>query len=285
MDKKTVTSGETEKVIAAEQEIAEQIEGTVNEDSATNNDSNVEVAEDSTHENAERENAEHEEAGVYVETTTVEVVNVRMVDTDSGDCVRESIEHVTSVEKYEDNASLTIDAPAEDPAPETMAAEQETAASENGEDVTACKDKPWLAEETENAEVEEASCDKDKKCAEEQEDPEKEKEPCEECGSCENKENAEETVTASDNDGDAPVVVAEEQPNTASLIKQIAELVETVTALKNEIADMKETKVIAETVIGSAVDNPFVSEMSIPKKWSLLEKEEETSSGSLFDKY
>ena len=65
----------------------------------------------------------------------------------------------------------------------------------------------------------------------------------------------------------------------------IAELAEVIESLKNEIAELKEQRVVAETKVTAEV-NPLMADINTQKKYGLLEK----SSGgfesfSLLEKY
>lgn len=82
---------------------------------------------------------------------------------------------------------------------------------------------------------------------------------------------------------ETPVTDAVESKKTAE--QMIAELAEVIESLKNEIAELKEQRVVAETKVTAEV-NPLMADINTQKKYGLLEK----SSGgfesfSLLEKY
>lgn len=88
--------------------------------------------------------------------------------------------------------------------------------------------------------------------------------------------------TSSDDPGEnSPEVVAE---NKKTAEEMIAELMEIVSGLQSELAELKEQKHIAEAkpVVGEI--NPFMGDISAQGKYSLLEKETKTASYSLLEK-
>ena len=82
-----------------------------------------------------------------------------------------------------------------------------------------------------------------------------------------------ETNTADDT---VPVVEDEERKTAEQMI---AELLEIVNGLKKEIAELKESKQEAQTVIGEV--NPFVDTIKVAPKYDLLQKEERVSTYTL----
>lgn len=68
----------------------------------------------------------------------------------------------------------------------------------------------------------------------------------------------------------------------------IAELKETIETLRKEIAEIKETPahMVAQVVTSSVAQtvNPFVGDVQIEKKYSLLEKDEGSRSYSLLER-
>lgn len=87
---------------------------------------------------------------------------------------------------------------------------------------------------------------------------------------------------------DDPAPDSTEKKKTAEQIEksaseQIAELIELVNGLKNEIAELKESKQTAETKVTAEI-NPFVDDLSVGKKYSLLQKEDRKNTYSLLSK-
>ena len=88
---------------------------------------------------------------------------------------------------------------------------------------------------------------------------------------------------AEDPDGDAEtpdVIHVEDTKKTAEQL--IAEMLEVINGLKSEIAELKEAKTKAETVVAEI--NPFVDTIRTGNKYSLLEKDEKVSTYSLLSK-
>lgn len=84
----------------------------------------------------------------------------------------------------------------------------------------------------------------------------------------------------SDDSGEkTPEVVAEKTPE-----QLIAELTEIVNSLKNEIAELKEQKHVAEAKSVTAEINPFMGNLKTENKYSLLEKDTKRTFYSLLDK-
>jgi hypothetical protein len=83
-------------------------------------------------------------------------------------------------------------------------------------------------------------------------------------------------------DEETVVTDATESKKTAEQL--IAELAKVVENLKNEIAELKETKAIAEAKTVTAEINPMMDDIRSEGKYSLLEKEEKLSSYSLLSK-
>jgi hypothetical protein len=77
-------------------------------------------------------------------------------------------------------------------------------------------------------------------------------------------------------------VVAEEVA-TPDYAQMIAELKETIESLKSEIAELKKEKVVAEVVTSSVAQtvNPFVDDVQMEKKYSLLEPEDKVRNYTL----
>lgn len=66
-------------------------------------------------------------------------------------------------------------------------------------------------------------------------------------------------------------------------VKVISELQASVDALRNELAELRAQRVVAEVKDDSAAAiNPFVAEISAPKKYSLLESDKPSTSGNAY---
>jgi len=77
-----------------------------------------------------------------------------------------------------------------------------------------------------------------------------------------------------------PEVVAEQKTTEQT----IAELIEAISALKSEIAELKEQKHVAEAKAVTAEINPFMGDLNAQGKYSLLEKETKVTSYSLLER-
>lgn len=134
---------------------------------------------------------------------------------------------------------------------------------------TEAKAEETVAECKEEEKAEEASTE----VAEDKEpEPEEEEKPEEEECACDDKKKTAEAEPEAEQKEDAPVSVAEQK-----IVELIASLKAEVEALQHEIAEYKETlkKEPEEKQV-----NPFMAEMTAPKKYSLLdpaEKHEATS--------
>lgn len=85
-------------------------------------------------------------------------------------------------------------------------------------------------------------------------------------------------INSDDSSEQTPEVVAENKKTTEEMV---AELMDIISDLKNEIAELKEQKV-AQTV--TAEINPFMDTLTTENKYSLLEKESKVSGYSLLSK-
>lgn len=100
-------------------------------------------------------------------------------------------------------------------------------------------------------------------------------------------ETPEEETPEEDTSDPAEGAVTEDDDNQKKTAELIAELVEEIKTLKNEISEMKETQ---QQIIASKQErvsvNPFIAEINTPNKYSLLDKAEpaKSSSYSLLDK-
>lgn len=84
--------------------------------------------------------------------------------------------------------------------------------------------------------------------------------------------NPPENPPAQEEPEDTPIDVDKKAKKTAEQL--IAELAEVVESLKNEIAELKEQKVVAETKTVTAEVNPLMADINSMGKYSLLQKEE-----------
>ena len=99
-------------------------------------------------------------------------------------------------------------------------------------------------------------------------------------------EPAEERAETPEPAADETLPVVEDTKKTAeqNALAQIAELTAAIEILRKEIAELKETKVVAESknVIGEI--NPIMDNINTPGRYSLLEKEEKPHSYSLLSR-
>ena len=74
-----------------------------------------------------------------------------------------------------------------------------------------------------------------------------------------------------------------EEVEVPDYAKMIAELKETIESLKNEISELKKETIVAEVVTSSVAQtvNPFVADVPMEKKYSLLEPEEKVQTYTL----
>lgn len=96
-------------------------------------------------------------------------------------------------------------------------------------------------------------------------------------------ENSGDTQTVTEPAAD-DTVVTDNSESKKTAEQMIAELAEVVENLKNEIAELKEAKVIAEAKTVTAEINPMMADIHSEGKYTLLEKEEKPSSYSLLSK-
>ena len=171
--------------------------------------------------------------------------------------VTESHEECNTVSAYDTETDTSV----------TQRVIVETTVSTRDEEAT-------LAEEA----VEEVTAESETLCADDNEVTETEEaDPAEgaDTDACENKKTAEEMIA------EQRVIIAEQQAS-------IAELIETVNALKAEVAEMKEShKEVASIKKDNETMNPFIAEITTngDRKYSLLESaKEDKSSYSLLDK-
>lgn len=80
----------------------------------------------------------------------------------------------------------------------------------------------------------------------------------------------------------APVIEASAQNDTSS--DMIAELQRAIETLRQEIADMRAERIVAEAEKpdASAEINPFIAEIAAPKKYSLLESDKPSGNGNAY---
>lgn len=175
--------------------------------------------------------------------------------------VTESHEECNTVSAYDTETDTSV----------TQRVIVETTVSTRDEEAT-------LAEEAVVAETEEVTAESETLCADDNDVPEAEEaDPAEGANTdaCENKKTAEEMIA------EQQVVIAEQQAS-------IAQLIETVNALKAEVAEMKEShKEVASIKKDNETMNPFIAEITTngDRKYSLLESaKEDKSSYSLLDK-
>lgn len=190
---------------------------------------------------------------------TVETVKI-----DSAEITAEEIKPEAEVkpeETIDQAAPETTEVVAEEAKPEEAVAEEAKTETEPAEEIAEVAEK----------EEESASCkDEDETKKAEEEQPE--------------------TATAEESSIEIePIteVAAEEDP-LKEIKDVIAQLTETVTALKNEVAELKEIK--KETVVSEIAENteninPFIAEISAPeKKYSLLERAEKSDIYTLLER-
>lgn len=175
--------------------------------------------------------------------------------------VTESHEECNTVSAYDTETDTSV----------TQRVIVETTVSTRDEEAT-------LAEEAVVAETEEVTAESETLCADDDDATETEEaDPAEgaDTDACENKKTAEE-------------MIAEQQASIAAQQASIAQLIETVNALKAEVAEMKEShKEVASIKKDNETMNPFIAEITTngDRKYSLLESaKEDKSSYSLLDK-
>ena len=199
-----------------------------------------------------KEQAEDETAAVHVTENHVEVHESNAYDDETGKFVNQRVVVETS-------ESETVDGTLVETVDGVHVAETEVAAKEDNDSGNL----PSIEEEEEEEEVQqgEGNDSTPRSAPVSNEQPE---------------EQPEEPVNGSDNPSDPePEVVAEK--TTEQLV---AELLDVVSNLKAELAELKERK--QETV--TAEINPFMDTLSTKGKYSLLEKETKTTSYSLLEK-
>jgi len=89
-------------------------------------------------------------------------------------------------------------------------------------------------------------------------------------------------TTPPGNTDEAPVTVDDSKKQTAEQL--IAELAEQVEALRNEIAELKEAKAVAEVKTVTAEINPIMADIRSEGRFSLLEKDDKPTTYSLLSR-
>lgn len=221
-------------------------------------------------ENAEATETANENAAVVVHETDDMTHTTYAYDTESGVDVMQRVEVTTSVSHVEPDAQIVetddgIHIAEEDATEneETVETAEEVATEETPETTIAEEVSETTAED--NAEVVAEETSEETVIAED--DPPAGDPPAEE-----NPESA----TADDV---APVA---EEPKRKTAEQLIEELTAAVESLKQEIAEMKTSHVVAETI--TAEVNPLMDDIHTSAKYSLLEKEDRISSYSLLSK-
>ena len=93
-----------------------------------------------------------------------------------------------------------------------------------------------------------------------------------------------EQVAEGEEDDDPATDATESKKSKKTAEQMIAELAETVEALRNEIAELKEQKVVAQKNVTAEI-NPLMSDIKPQKTYSVLEKEKRNiTSYSVLDK-
>lgn len=238
------------------------------------------VAELEGSENAVNEN-EITASKVVVEATNVEVDEVRTYDLDTCEEHSVRIETVTTdraIVETDDNAVETA-------SQEVNASEEEVALSEANaslEEVASQEEKS--TDEVVSAEQQE----EDKASVEEVAQATQEEAPVEqEVAECkEEKEIAEEQVASVAEEKETAEEVPVEKEETASVnyAEIIAQLQSSIKTLRDEVAELKANRVVAEKQHNEMNINPFMAEISSPtSKYSLLEREEKVDRSYFFE--
>ena len=216
----------------------------------------VETAE----ETAAQVEATNENAAVVVHETDDMTHTTYAYDTESGVDVMQQVEVTTSVSHVEPDAQIVEADDGIHIAEETAEESNSEVVAEESPAATAAEDAEVAAKETENTVV----ADQVDVPNQETDDPVAVK-----------GDGSDETVT----DDVAPVT---DEPKHKTAGQLIEELTAAVESLKQEIAEMKASHVVAETV--TAEVNPLMDDIHTTAKYSLLEKEEKISSYSLLSK-
>lgn len=216
----------------------------------------VETAE----ETAAQVEATNENAAVVVHETDDMTHTTYAYDTESGVDVMQQVEVTTSVSHVEPDAQIVEADDGIHIAEETAEESNSEVVAEESPAATAAEDAEVAAKETENTVV----ADQVDVPNQETDDPVAVK-----------GDGSDETVT----DDVAPVT---DEPKHKTAEQLIEELTAAVESLKQEIAEMKASHVVAETV--TAEVNPLMDDIHTTAKYSLLEKEEKISSYSLLSK-
>ncbi len=247
----TETVAESEKIETAEAEpekaeiAAEATEETAEEQAAENIQAE-ENAECKEEKKEKSETAEQENAAVVIHERTEQSHSTYAYDTESGVEVMQHVEVETSVSHVEPDAQIVEADDGVHIAEADGDTPSENNSGESGAD-PAPGSNPGSGSNPEPTPVSEPSSDP---------------EPAAE---------------------DAPILPAENEKKTAEQL--IAELAQVVESLKNEIAELKESKQIAEKKTMTAEINPFVDPIQGTGKYSLLQKDERrTNSYSLLGK-
>ena len=285
---KITAEQETQEVktteVAAEESTEATAETTVAEEQTAEQTETTPVQAETATENAETAEAataaeETSTAEVYVRETTTQAKETHAYDSESGKSIHQEVVVRTSTEDMVDGTLVETDDGvhiAQETNVENAAETNPVAAAEetNSEVVTAAGDEGTDSGETTGTETPAETP------AETPTDTTTDA-PATETGT-----KGGEMAQDEGSEEETPVTDAVDGKARKTAEQMIAELAETVEALRKEIADLKEQKVVAADKTVTAEINPMVSDIKPQKSYSVLEKvTKNTNYASVLEKY